>query len=260
MNSAGHGCEQRFASVGELRHLLGGQDTAQWLAPVELDALAGLNDCGRRLLWLGGRYLAKELLCEWLLPGGDGRLDPRSLVVQSQDAQGRTGKPRVYLRGKLQPWSLSIAHSRRAVAVACTAEPRQSVGVDLVDLTRFSASGLSAWFTPSEKRWIVGSETPHLVAEIWAVKEAFYKADNRARPFAPRKIEVSPREGGGCACRWTDQPADRPYRIWTRRVNNQLHATVLALPPWAQCNNRHAVEHRSPVLTRNQPEMTERVE
>lgn len=115
------------------------------------------------------------------------------LTIDSRSATpGHGERPIVALRGLGQPLSLSIAHSDRAVLVAIGDAGATSVGVDLV--ARDAVGEHLAWtFTPAERQWLAAASSPNYAAgELWARKEAIYKACQRGEGFQPAAIESIP--------------------------------------------------------------------
>jgi phosphopantetheinyl transferase len=100
------------------------------------------------------------------------------------------------------PWSLSIAHTPRAVLVALGRTPGVRVGVDLVEPVTLPRGFAEVWFTAAERRLLRDAQ-PSVAATLWAIKEAVYKAAGAGRPFAPRAIEVLPQQ----PCGFVSRPA-----------------------------------------------------
>ena len=175
----------------------------RWLSPVERQSYGRLIDPRRRSAFLLGRLLAKRLIlsrCCATAHTGAAAIHPMEIEIDSGLAQGRRRSPRISIAGQASPWPLSIAHSDRAVLVALACEPDACVGVDLVEPTRLGRGFAELWFTAAERRHLQDGR-PGLAAQLWAIKEAVYKAAGNGRPFAPRSIEVLPRPGGGFVSR-----------------------------------------------------------
>jgi len=181
MHVMGPPCDYRYAPLDELFL----PSSEAWLCAEEQAACARFRDAGRRRTWLAGRLLAKRLVCSHLAALG---LDcPRSAAQIAIRSDGR--RPVVLLDGCRMPWSLSIAHTPRAVLAALNTVPNVQIGVDLVEPQLCSRGFTETWFSSGEQRSVaVGdSRTPAL---LWAVKEAAYKAAGDPQPFDPRTIEV----------------------------------------------------------------------
>lgn len=176
---------------------LGRADTA-WLGEAEKETYAGLNAPARREEWLLGRALAKALILEHAPhPGGAApRFCPNEIQICSRDGLNRPSRPQIFLRGRLQPWSLSIAHSDASVLVALSMRSRVSLGVDIAPLQSSAEGSLDMWFTERERRLMKSDPTLYPPAKLWAVKEAVYKAVNRGESFTPSRIEVRPQPAG----------------------------------------------------------------
>ncbi len=206
---------QRTATLDELRPLIGAQPLGRWLSDAECELAERFRDPGRCLQWLAGRWIAKALIAEHLAEtSARGQLsairpvDLPSVFIQSSDAVGRSARPRVYVRGRLQDWSLSISHSDTVVYVALATCGRLSVGVDVVELGGPDRRLLDRWMTAAERRSFdslaydtsaaalrsteaMSTQHPWCAARVWSVKEAAYKAVNRGEKFVPRQLEVA---------------------------------------------------------------------
>jgi phosphopantetheinyl transferase len=174
---------------------------AEWLSAAEREVWERLGDPHRRRAWLCGRLLGKQLLLSQVVgaPEWDGRLGPAEIEIHSLDVLGRPTRPRVTVRGRLQPWRLSIAHTVRSVLVAVSTSSGTTVGVDLTAPARSTNGFRELWLTPAERRWFEDTGDPRLVSTLWAIKEAVYKAANRGERFTPASIEVSFDRAGGYA-------------------------------------------------------------
>jgi phosphopantetheinyl transferase len=189
-------------ACGSSQALLGSRsrsEWARWLSPGEREVLERLAHPHRRESWMGGRLLGKQLLLNEVLraPERDDGVGPEQIEIHSLDVLGRPTRPRVTVRGRLQPWHLSIAHTHRSVLVAVSCSSRLSVGVDVTGVSSSSSGFRELWLTAAERRWCENTQDPRLVSTLWAIKEALYKAANRGERFAPASIEVSPGLKGG---------------------------------------------------------------
>lgn len=178
---------ERLASASATWESLSQQSPRTWLSPAESERLGGLRTPAQRLLWLGGRWLAKQLLAE-LLP--EGRSSLGDLHLESRDGRARAVRPRVYWRGRLQPWAVSISHDGDWLYAAACLAPTARLGVDVADPRFVDRRRLAFWFTPAERRWCDLAVNPSAAAVVWCLKEALYKAENRGEPFVPRRLDV----------------------------------------------------------------------
>jgi 4'-phosphopantetheinyl transferase len=181
MHAAEPLCDYRYAPFDQL-YL---PSTSAWLSAAEQAAAARFRDSGRRRAWLAGRLLAKRLVCSRL--AALGRDCPRSASQIEIRSAGH--RPVMLLNGRRLPWSLSIAHTRRAVLAALSSAPGTRIGVDLVVPESYGRGFAATWFSPCERHAAERGACCSL-ATLWAVKEAAYKATGGARPFDPRAIEV----------------------------------------------------------------------
>ncbi|HSD51280.1 MAG TPA: 4'-phosphopantetheinyl transferase superfamily protein [Candidatus Methylomirabilis sp.] len=196
----------RLEKRGALRRAWAGCRGEGWLSNPEREVYAHLQDARRREAWLFGRLLSKELILDTLAaarcPGW--AVDPVHIQVLSRDGLGRPTRPRVLLKGRLQPCSLSLAHSEQTVVVGLSQDGDMTMGVDLTPIQSPGVGFLDLWFTPRERAWIwsQSDQAPRWAATLWAVKEAFYKATNRGEGFTPRRIEVrvDPPDGYAIRC------------------------------------------------------------
>ncbi|MCH5372539.1 MAG: hypothetical protein JJ992_01075, partial [Planctomycetes bacterium] len=78
--------KDRLVSIDALQQVLQRQPLSQWLSAAELQRLPEMPSDERRLRWLGGRWVAKQLLQELL---GDAIQSPSALHIESRDALGR---------------------------------------------------------------------------------------------------------------------------------------------------------------------------
>lgn len=154
----------------------------EWLTESELSELATWRDSLRSRQWLAGRWLAKRQLMPLV---NAARLN---IDIASRDSFGRTTAPRVTVHGRSWLGSLSISHAGDHVAVAIESQPDRRVGIDVVAFEShdFNSKPLEFWFSPIEQNWIrqTGNGSRR-AAQLWAIKEAAYKASQRGEAFAP---------------------------------------------------------------------------
>jgi phosphopantetheinyl transferase len=167
---------------------LGDDPPGDWLSPAETDRLAELRAPARRLEWLSGRWLAKELLQRLVtgLPASR-----RSIHIESLDGRGRAVRPQVYVGGRLQPWRVSIAHSARFVYVAAARHATWRVGADVTPEWAVSHGFLNYWLTPAERDWSRRRNETSAACLVWSLKESWFKATGGDQRFAPRRWDVS---------------------------------------------------------------------
>jgi phosphopantetheinyl transferase len=221
LSASGSNLCERYATYQELRQASGG-DFEQFLSAGEREELCRWRDPASREAWMMGRFLSKQLVLSRL---GDRRLDPASIEICSRDPQNRRVRPTVRVGGRLQPWNLSISHSKTALLAALSPMPEVAVGVDLTAVEEFSPGFLATWFTKREQIALSVSE-PRQTAAYWAIKEAVYKAGNCGESFAPRRIEIFPKEPGkyGCFDRGVDLSGICNVRTWD--IDRQVAVVV----------------------------------
>jgi phosphopantetheinyl transferase len=166
-----------------------------WLGAAERHELERLGDASRRRQWLGGRWLAKQLVGEAFDVG-----DPTQVDILTRDERGRGVTPRVTSRLHELRLSLSISHTEVGVLVALSKMNRLSIGVDLAPRQIPVQDGFwHLWFTPFERQWME-RDPENRTAVIWAAKEAIYKVANKGRFWNPRQIEVRRQGQSGFEC------------------------------------------------------------
>jgi phosphopantetheinyl transferase len=159
-----------------------------WLGERERTELSAWRDARRQRAWLRGRMLGKQLVSTKLCTAPQ----PATTEILSGDGRGR---PRVWLDGVEQPWSLSISHTEMGVLVAICQQPETLLGVDLTPCEALSNRFIRLWFTPAEVAWLDETPSANNACFLWAAKEAIYKACNQSESFDPRHIEVLPTSG-----------------------------------------------------------------
>lgn len=145
-------------------------------------------DAARRELWTLGRYFLLSRLYPRLSIAGMS-VDPRDLRIVTRNGLGRGTQPRLYLRGRLVPWRISLAHTNSQLAMAFSLDRQTRVGIDLVDDPTAAAKAVRCWSTPRERGQLLG-RTEADFAKVWSIKEALYKALNHGEPFRPARYEV----------------------------------------------------------------------
>jgi phosphopantetheinyl transferase len=223
-----HSIRSSYASLAELP----AQNAAAaelWLSPAERRAWHRMGSHERRATWLAGRIVAKRLLGECLAEQNDhpGTPVPAEIHIETRSADAGHGqRPCIFVQDRSLDWALSIAHTVRGVLAAVATEPGVTLGVDLVCYQDRPARRLEWCFTAAERRWLAaGPAHRRLPEQIWAMKEALYKACQQGEGFAPGQIEVVP----GADPRY---PAIEPPRAvrslqgW--RVDGQFAALAVA--------------------------------
>jgi 4'-phosphopantetheinyl transferase EntD len=183
----------RYARLSELP--LAGDAIAHWLSADERAAHAAMQSSERRATWLAGRILAKRLLLEYAQAAGDALATFRAseLHIESRSTSpGHGERPTLFLAGLAQECAISIAHSQRGVLAAVALDGKVSLGVDLAESTD-APQALQWTFTPAERAWLAGdAATSDRAVQLWALKEALYKACQRGEGFSPQTIDVAP--------------------------------------------------------------------
>lgn len=183
----------RYARFSELPS--GGSAAACWLSADERAASGAMRSAERRASWLAGRILAKRLLLEAARTAGHPLAERRAdeLHVESRSTNpGHGERPTLIVGGCDQPCAISIAHSQRGVLAAVSLDTTLLLGVDLVE-PALANHRLQWTFTPGERAWLAaGSDDAHRPEQLWAMKEALYKACQRGEGFSPQSIEVVP--------------------------------------------------------------------
>lgn len=158
----------------------------EWLSSAEQSELALLRNPPRRLDWLRGRWVAKQLIRQ---ATGIARLADIGILTRSESGLGI--RPRIFVAGGELPWSLSISHTLHGALAGLARSSEYAVGVDLVHGTARGSGFRQLWFSRGEQRWL--QEAPsRRTTVLWALKEAVYKACNQGEPWRPQQIEVLP--------------------------------------------------------------------
>lgn len=159
------------------------QSLESWLTESERFELTAWREAARTSQWLAGRWLAKRELAPLI------DATPLEIDIASRDTFGRGTVPRVCVRGRTWPGSLSISHAGEHVAVAIDSRHGHRIGIDVVviqDRAAWSDGALETCFSDDEQAWIrTGDNLARRAARLWAVKEATYKATQRGESFAP---------------------------------------------------------------------------
>jgi phosphopantetheinyl transferase len=178
---------EHLVSMNAVRRLLRADALEKWCTPGELERLKGFRSPRRAEQWLSGRWLAKYVLAT---TSTSATFSPREVHIESRDARNRASRPLIYLRGQLQSWTVSIAHSDDVLYVAAAMRLRARVGVDVVPLQPLPQHIADFWFTTKEQQWCARTGSPYAACLVWALKEAYFKAHNNGEPFRPRRIDI----------------------------------------------------------------------
>ena len=183
-------------------------DPPAGLSTREVAALRRLRHAARRDEWIAARRLAKHLarrgglIADW---------HPDEAVSVLPSDPERSARPRLFLASGSEPATeldvdVSIAHAAGWVAVTLSRDVR--VGVDLVQPSDVRESRLVPWMSRSELA-LARDESLHL-AELWAMKEAAFKATSSGNPFRPTEFPVVADRGWRCGpCAILMQPLGR---------------------------------------------------
>lgn len=217
-----------------------------WLSPAERRAWHRMGSQERRATWLAGRIVAKRLLSACLAAENDhrGTLAPAEIHIETQSTDlGHGQRPCIFMQGRSLDWALSIAHTARGVLAAVASEPGVTLGVDLVCCQDRPADRLEWCFTAAERRWLAAAPAHRRVREqLWAMKEALYKACQQGEGFAPGRIEVVP----GAEPRYPAIESSRAVRsLQGWRVDGQFAALAVAVrgpSGTVNSNGRHDVQ------------------
>jgi 4'-phosphopantetheinyl transferase EntD len=178
---------ERLMPLAALKEELRYQPPDRWLSAAELQRLSELSSADRRLQWLGGRWLAKQVLRSLVGERGPAFSD---LHIESRDGLDRPARPRVWLRGRMQPWHLTISHSANGLYVVASCEPHCSLGADVMDAVPLDPALAGFWFSDEERAWCRRIGQPWAESIIWSLKESWYKAAGARVPFAPRCLDI----------------------------------------------------------------------
>jgi phosphopantetheinyl transferase len=203
-----------------------------WLSESERRECERFRDAGRLREWLAGRFAAKQLLFEQLVPWSN---DWRDVEILSRDDHGRAMRPVVRFDQSPEPWCVSISHSGRGVLVAVSLDSAIKVGVDLAEVEELNPQSLVFWFSARE-RGMLRENGPRHAAVCWAVKEAAYKALNAGESFVPKKFEVFPRGQGVYECHYEGQSLQDRSRITVWDVDDHVAVTAIVADSPAALN------------------------
>lgn len=235
-------CDLRYATLAELQ-VQHEATAADWLSSPELALWRQFRSAVRRNTFLAGRVLAKRLLREQHTAAAVCK--PAQLTIRSGGPASNGIRPHVMLSRRRLEYSLSISHTCDAVLVGGTSQFGMSVGVDLVRMRKLGAAFERSWLTEAEAEFLRQHEDDMTVADIWAMKEAVYKACHRGESFAPRSIEIRLEPEGTTVHYHGRNLKDRcTVRIW--RLGDEVAA--VATYERVAARNGHSSELRNGAL------------
>jgi phosphopantetheinyl transferase len=123
------------------------------------------------------------------------------------------------------PCAISVSHTARGVLAAVSLEAEVSLGVDLVEPAK-SRQTLHWTFSPDELHWLAATPGNH-AEQLWALKEALYKACQRGEGFSPQNIETVP----GRLPSYPRFDAQRLRQLQSWRVDGHFAALAVVLAP-----------------------------
>jgi phosphopantetheinyl transferase len=229
-----------WTSYAALNELLLGEDAARvWLSSSELAAFLSMRSARRRDTFLAGRIVLKKMLLRSAytsFPASRLAIESRSVVP------GHGERPVLSIDGVVQPFSLSISHSERGVLVAAGDSTTTSIGIDLV--ARNAITEHVTWtFTAAERQWLAAAPSHACQAEeLWARKEAIYKACQHGEGFQPAAIEVVPERPPVYSSR---DLTSELLCLQTWRVDGHVAALVVATPRPALAREHSQVHTRA---------------
>jgi 4'-phosphopantetheinyl transferase len=156
-----------------------------WLAPEEVERLAGFRIPKRRTGWRLGRYAAKRLLAA-RLP------EPpawSAIVIRAAS----DGAPEAFIADQPVPFTLSISH-REGLAFCAVVPGRVALGCDVERIEPRSTLFVQDYLTPDEQRLVreaPESERSLLANLIWSAKESALKALREGLRLDTRSVEVT---------------------------------------------------------------------
>ncbi|QEG35089.1 4'-phosphopantetheinyl transferase family protein [Bythopirellula goksoeyrii] len=214
-------CDLRYAPFSDLQ-LQRSTTGTDWLSQDELESWRTFRSDVRRNTFLAGRILAKRLLraqhcTAWFTA-------PSQITICSNNVSSGV-RPYIKFGENRLGYSLSISHTCDAVLVGGTNRSGVSVGVDLVEMRSLSAGFERSWLTDTEIALLHKNKDHLTVADIWAMKEAVYKAVHNGESFAPRNVEICPEPDGIIVFYRGKDISDRcKVRVW--RFRGQIAAVA----------------------------------
>lgn len=214
-------CELYYATLTDLE-VESASTASDWLSEDELALWHKFRATVRRDTFLAGRILAKRLLRAQ--HSAASHAVPSQITIRS-DASSTGVRPRIMLGGHRLAYSLSISHTCDAVLVGGTNRFGISIGVDLVQMRALGAAFERSWLTEAESTCLRENEGEMTVADIWAMKEAVFKAVHRGESFAPRSVEIHLKPEGMTVFYHGRNLGDRCHlRVW--RLGDEVAAVA----------------------------------
>lgn len=209
-------CPLAWAPRRGLLDCLGADERAQFRT---------LRDSKTAATWLLGRLLAKSLI---LRINSYAEMTWQDLSIQSRNEDNRPIRPVVWHSQQPLALSLTLSHFDRSVLVAVSADYQLCLGVDLVAPSAVKPAVQRRWFTDREQQFAIQSAT--VAGQIWAAKEAAYKALQRGEPFRPLRLEVTPTSPASCFCHYDAPWRPEPVKVktWTTPAGHVAASTACA--------------------------------
>lgn len=217
----------RYISIprGQQPHRLDG------LSHYDLKDMEWIKGRREQVMWLAGRMLAKQLILQQLSSVGETRIGPHDITILSRDEHGQPMRPQVWIHQQRFPRSLSLSRTDQGVLVALSRSDEFRLGVDLALPHRSLPGPFDNWFTPSERYWLDQQEDPPAAAaQMWAIKQAYYKITNRGERFVPRHFEVTVASSGSFDCAYSGYSHQLNPDIMVNQYDGHVAALVVVRP------------------------------
>lgn len=180
------------------------------LSEQELERFREISNPQAASNWLLGRLLAKSLIFRTKRYE---TLQWKDVTIQSRNAANQSVRPTAWCSQQPLSLSLALSHFNCSALVAISDEERIRLGVDLVAPEAVRPSVQRTWFTECERQF--ARQSDDAAAQIWAAKEAAYKAMHRGEPFQPLQFEVTPTSRRRCIARYDAPWRPKPLRVTT---------------------------------------------
>lgn len=116
--------------------------------------------------------------------------EPGQIEILSEDSNGVTSRPIVFVNGIRSDVAISITHVDQTAAVGAT-DCDHTIGLDLAHIQPTAGGFENVWMTDTERRQIAHSENPALTATMnWSAREATFKATGIEDEFRPARWSV----------------------------------------------------------------------
>lgn len=214
-------CALRHAALADLE-VHSASTAGDWLSSDELELWRKFRTDVRKDTFLAGRVLAKRLLQAEHCAAA--QVPPSQITIRS-DASSSGVRPRIMLGEQRLAYALSISHTCDGVLVGGTNRFGVSVGVDLVRMRSLGAAFERSWLTEAEAALLRHNRGDMTMADIWAMKEAVFKAVHRGESFAPRSVEIRLEPEGSGVYYHGRNLSDRCHvRVW--RLGDEVAAVA----------------------------------